>query len=97
MAVYMTAVRIVAMSNPPHPPPAGPDWQARNLPGNDVCHPEPRQEYPASCSLLQLPLLQVFFSYILVLDPLCSPSFLTFTHLDLLFQPVFPIRSLPTS
>src|SRR5215207_3007893 len=67
-----------------------PELPARNLPGNDVCHPESRQKHPARRTLLQLPLLQVFITYMLVLDPLRRPSLLTFTHLDLLFPPVFP-------
>src|SRR5215217_3248354 len=87
MAVYIIAVRIVAMSKPTPPALGEPELPATNLPGNDVRHPEPRQEHPARRTLLQLPLLQVFFTYMLVLDPLRRPSLLTFTHLDLLFRP----------
>jgi hypothetical protein len=76
MAVYMTAVRIVAMSNPPAL--GEPELSARNLPGYDVCHPDPSQEHAARSTLLQLALFQVFFPYILVLDPLSSLSLLTF-------------------
>ena len=86
MAVYMTAVRIVAMSNPPAL--GEPELPARNLPGYDVCHPEPSQEHPARSTLLQLALFQVFFPYILVLDPLSSPSLLTFHP----YGPHFPAR-----
>jgi hypothetical protein len=86
MAVYMTAVRIVAMSNPPAL--GEPELPARNLPGYDVCHPEPSQEHPARSTLLQLALFQVFFPYILVLDPLSSPSLLTFHS----YGPHFPAR-----
>ena len=86
MAVYMTAVRIVAMSNPPAL--GDPELPARNLPGYDVCHPEPSQEHPARSTLLQLALFQVFFPYILVLDPLSSPSLLTFHS----YGPHFPAR-----
>src|SRR5215218_1651288 len=75
---------------PPPPALGEPELPATNLPGNDIRHPEPRQEHPARRTLLQLPLLQVFFTYMLVLDPLRRPSLLTFTHLDLLFPPVFP-------
>src|SRR5215218_2852853 len=80
MAVYMTAVRIVAMSNPPAL--GEPELPARNLPGNDVRHPESSQEHPARRTLLQLALLQVFFSYVLVLNPLRGPP-LGFTPLCL--------------
>src|SRR5829696_6052098 len=77
----------------PTPPAFGEsELPAPDLPGNDVCYPEPRQEHPACCSLLQLPLLQVFFPYILVLDPLRPPPLLTFTHLALLLPTVFPMR-----
>ena len=86
MAVYMTAVRIVAMSNPPAL--GEPELPARNLPGYDVCHPEPSQEHPARSTLLQLALFQAFFPYILVLDPLSSPSLLTFHP----YGPHFPAR-----
>src|ERR687889_916693 len=34
---------------PPPPALGEPELPARNLPGNDVCHPKPSQEYPASC------------------------------------------------
>src|SRR5215213_4768459 len=56
-----------------------PEFPAPNLPGDDVCHPESRQEHPTRHPALQLAMLQVFFSYILVLDPLRRPP-LGFTH-----------------
>src|SRR5215210_5646725 len=65
MAVYMTAVRIVARSRPPHPPSASPNCQPPICP--EMTYATPR---PASRTLLQLPMLQVFFPYVLVLDPL---------------------------
>ena len=85
MAVYMTAVRIVAMSNPPAL--GEPEVPAGKLPGDDVCNPESRQEHPAGRTLLQLALLHVLFSDPFVLDSTRSFSLcFRLAHLDLHFS-----------
>src|SRR5919112_3510955 len=49
MAVYMTAVRIVAMSNPPHPPSASPNCQPPISPEMTYATPSPaRSTQPAA-------------------------------------------------
>src|SRR5215211_4199135 len=49
MAVYMTAVRIVAMSKPPQPPSASPNCQPTNPPEMTYATPSPaRSTQPAA-------------------------------------------------